>query len=89
MYVKDAARCLILLSKVEKTGTRVYNTRGEVLRVGKCVEIVKKFLPEAKITLEGGNFPIEKAWKYDTSQIQKEVGFYTEYTMEQGIKETL
>ena len=89
MYVKDAARCLVMLSNVERTKTRIYNVSGDLLRVGECADIVKKFLPDANITLEGGKFTVELTWKYDVSRIQNEVGFYPEYNMEQGIKETM
>lgn len=89
MYVKDAARCLVMLSKVERTKTRAYNVSGDVLKVGECVKIVKKLIPNAEITMEGGKFTVELAWRYDVSRIQEEVGFYPEYRIEQGIKETI
>jgi len=89
MYVKDAARCLVMLDKAERTKTRVYNVSGDVLKVGECVKIVKKLIPNAEITMEGGKFTVELAWRYDVSGIQEEVGFYPEYRIEQGIKETI
>lgn len=87
MYVKDAARCLVMLSQVTRTPTRVYNASGDVLTVAECVGIVKELIPDARITLEGGTFPVELAWKFDVSAIEREVGFRPAYSMREGIRE--
>ena len=89
MHVRDAARCLVMLSKAERTKTRVYNVSGDVLKVGECVEIVKKMIPNAEISMGGGKFTVELAWNYDVTRIQEEIGFYPEYDIERGIKETI
>jgi nucleoside-diphosphate-sugar epimerase len=89
MYVKDAARCIIMLCNVERTETRSYNVSGDLLTVRNFAEIVKKIIPGADISLEGGKFPVELAWKYDISKIKKEVGFTPNYKAEQGIRESI
>jgi nucleoside-diphosphate-sugar epimerase len=89
MHVKDAARCIVMLCNAERTETRAYNVSGDILKVGEFAEIVKRILLEAKISLEGGKFTVELAWKYDVSKIEKEVGFHPEYDVERGIRESI
>ena len=91
-YVDDAARAIVLACRAEKTKTRSFSVRGNIHRVKELADYVKELVPEADITL----LPLEKSMshlimtcKYDTSPIEEELGFRLEWSMRQGIRETI
>jgi UDP-glucose 4-epimerase len=91
-YVEDAAVALSLAINSGRTKTRAYSVRGAIHTVKEIAEYVKELLPAADITL----LPLEKSashtimtCKYDTSIIEAELGFRSQWTMKQGIRETI
>ena len=55
-------------------------------------DYVKELVPDAEITflsLERSQSHLIMACKYDMSRIQEELGFRTQWTMKQGVKETI
>jgi UDP-glucose 4-epimerase len=91
-YVDDAARAIVLACKAEKTGTRSFSVRGNIHSVQEIVDYVKELIPSAVITLlslERSQSHLIMTCKYDTTRIEEELGFHTQWTMKQGIKETI
>ncbi len=84
LYVEDAARLLVMASKVKSTKTRVFSTSGEVRSVAAVAAYVKSLIPGADITLLPGVF--RPAEKYDTTPLREEIGFEPEWTLERAIK---
>lgn len=91
-YVDDAARAIIVAAKSAKTRTRSFSVRGTVHSVKEIADYVKELIPGADILL----LPLERSkshlimtCKYDTARIEEELDFYTQWTMKQGIHETI
>ena len=91
-YVDDAARATVMASKVSPTATKAYSARGDIHTVQEIADYVRELVPDADITL----LPLEKSashtimtCKYDTTLIEEELGYRPQWTMKQGIKETM
>ena len=87
-YVDDPARATVMASKAKTNKTRSYSIMGDVRSVKDVVEYVKKILPNADITCLPGTFTGDPV-KLDTNLIEEEIGYIPEWSMEQGIKETI
>jgi nucleoside-diphosphate-sugar epimerase len=93
IYVDDAARAAVLTSKAGKTKTKAFSIMGEIFSVEEVADVVRALLPDADITI----LPLSPAaaaaggqtWKYDTRPIEDEIGFRLQWTVKQGIKETI
>lgn len=91
-YVDDAARAIILACKAAKTKTRSFSVRGMIHSIGEIIDYVTELIPEAKISvlsLEKSQSHLIMTCKYDMTGIEKELGFRLQWTMKQGIKETI
>lgn len=91
-YVDDAARAILLAAKSGKTGTRSFSVRGTVHSVGEIMDYVKELVPGAEIlplSLERSQSHLIMICKYDTSRIEEELGFHIQWSMKQGIRETV
>lgn len=91
-YVDDAARATVIASKVSRTKTKAYSVRGDIQTVQEMADCVKELIPDADITL----LPLERSashtimtCKYDTRLIEEELGYRAQWSMKQGIKETI
>jgi UDP-glucose 4-epimerase len=91
-YVEDAARAIVMASKVYGLKTKAFSVMGRIHTVQEIADCVRGFIPKAEINL----LPLEKSashtimtCKYDTKRIEEELGFYPQWTMKQGIKETI
>lgn len=87
LYAADAGRCLAMLAEAGRTETLVYNISGEACTVWDYAQTVAKVVPGASFTAGGGRFPARLSWQFDTSALEREVGFRPEYTLEDGIRE--
>jgi nucleoside-diphosphate-sugar epimerase len=85
-YVEDVSQLTLRAAEVERTESRVFNTRGDVRPVKEGIEYLKKLEPGARLTPLQGKFGI--AWEYDTTPLEEELGFRPQYTMEAGILKT-
>ena len=91
-YVDDAARAIVLAAKSARTKTRSFSVRGTIHTVGEIVDYVKELIPGAEIlllSLERSQSHLIMTCKYDTVRIEDELGFHLQWTMKQGIKETI
>jgi nucleoside-diphosphate-sugar epimerase len=91
-YVEDAARVTTLISKAVQPRYNAYSIMGAIHSVQEIADYVKELIPEADITL----LPLERSvshtgvtCKYDTGPTREDFGFQSQWTMKQGIKETI
>lgn len=89
LYVNDAARATVMMSKVTKPKTKAFTIAGEVRPVKEAVNYVKSLLPGADITLEPGRIYGGVVWKFDTTPLKKEIGYSPQWSLEKGLKDTL
>ena len=92
LYVDDAARAVVLASKVARTKTRAFNIMGDYRSLKEAAAYLRTLMPAADITLQPGSLREiygGLCWKFDTSCIEKELGFHTQWSMEKGLKEIL
>jgi nucleoside-diphosphate-sugar epimerase len=91
-YVDDAARAIVLACKAGKTKTRSFSVRGSIHSVGEIIDYVTELIPDASISalpLERSKSHLIMTCKYDMTNIEEELGFQLQWTMKQGIKETI
>jgi UDP-glucose 4-epimerase len=91
-YVDDAARAIVLACKSVQPKTKSFSVRGNIHSIQEIVDYVKELLPSAVInllSLERSQSNLIMTCKYDTSRIEEELGFHTEWSMKQGMKETI
>ncbi len=88
IYVDDSARATVLASKVPNTKTRAYTIHGDTRSVREVADYVRQLLPGADITLlPGAN--IGETFKCDTRLVEEEIGYHPQWSLQQGIKETI
>ena len=73
MYVKDAARALIMASRVGNTKTRAFTANGDIASTAQVAELVRRAVPGADIQLHPG--AANWAYKFDTGPIRSEIGY--------------
>ena len=91
-YVDDAANAIVLALNSARTKTRSFSVRGNIHTIGEIADYVKSLLPTAEISmlaLEKSKSNLIMTCKYDMSRIEKELGFKMQWSMKQGIKETI
>jgi nucleoside-diphosphate-sugar epimerase len=91
-YVEDAARVTTLISKTAQPRYQAYSIMGAIHSVQEIADYVREMIPGADITL----LPLERSvshtgvtCKYDTRPTVEDFGFQSQWTMKQGIKDTL
>ena len=87
LYADDAARATVMVSKVARTKTRSFTISGDIHSMKEAADYVRKLLPDADITLLPGCTGL--SWKFDTSPLEEEIGYRSEWPMERGIKEII
>jgi len=97
LYVKDAARALILLLKAPTLHHRIYNLgSGRLTSLKEFADAIKKLLPGAEIHLGDGSGPLISTRTpmdiqtcVDISRISAETGFRPEYDPYRGVEHYL
>ena len=87
LYVEDAARVMIMASKVDTTKTRAFTVDGDVRSFAEAAAYVKSLIPEADITLLPGRTGF--ASNFDTAPVREEIGYRPEWTIEKGMKKII
>ena len=87
LYVEDAARATVIAAKNATTKTRSFSLGGDICTVLEAIEYMKKLIPNADIDALPGytQFPS----KVDTTPIEKELGYRSEWTFENGVKKVV
>jgi nucleoside-diphosphate-sugar epimerase len=84
LYVKDAARAFILARDARSPRKRVYDIAGSMHCISEVVDIVRKFVPDAKI--EFGQEELQYAsFSMDDALAREEIGWKPSFTLEKGI----
>ena len=94
LYVKDAARALVLLSKAPALRHRIYNLgSGRLTSIREFAEAIKKVLPETEIPLGNrpasvisNKTPLDINACVDISRIRQETGFTPEFDAYRGVE---
>jgi nucleoside-diphosphate-sugar epimerase len=86
-YVEDVSKLTVTASQANKTGKKVFNTRRDLRPVKEVVDYLKGLVPEAKFTLKPGTFGLHM--NFDTTPLERELGFNPQYPMEKGVLKTL
>jgi UDP-glucose 4-epimerase len=84
IYIEDAAKSLVMASKVAKTENKIFTAGGDIRSVAEVATLVRTLIPGADITLLPGQFHL--AYKFDTTLIRNELGFEPQWTIEKGVK---
>lgn len=94
IYVKDAARALVLLLEAPELKHRIYNLGyGALTSVGTFAAAIKKALPKAEIHLGDGPGPLTSTKTpmdidacVNIARLKEEAGFAPEYDPYQGVE---
>ena len=90
LYVKDAVRALLTLSKADEAPQRIYNIAGGVHSIRQVLEIAQRLKPESKVVSHAGGkrlSPYPAA--YDDAPARQELGWQPAYSIEAAVKEHL
>jgi len=88
LYVDDAARAALLACKHHRVKTGAFNIVGLVHPVRELADYVRELLPDAHIELLPGRRDNVTS-KLETAVTEKELGFRPQWSVKQGIKETI
>lgn len=86
-FVEDVSRLTVAASRAERTDTRAFNTRGDLRPVKEVFDYIKDLVPSSKLTLKPGYFGLPM--DYDTTLLERALGFKPKYSMEDGVLKTL
>jgi UDP-glucose 4-epimerase len=86
LYIKDCLNSFILARKIEAPQYRIYNIGAGSYSVRQVAEVVKKFIPGARIQLEAKRtFPWPPSYKWERAK--KELGYEPRYDIEAGVRD--
>ncbi len=86
LYIKDCLNSFILARKIEAPQYRIYNIGAGSYSVRQVAEVVKKFIPGARIQLEAKRtFPWPPSYKWERAK--KELGYQPRYDIEAGVRD--
>lgn len=87
IHVDDDAGAAVHAANAPATKTKVFTVAGEAHSAKEVAGYVKKLIPTARITLERG--VRVRAYKFDLTATQKELGYVNKWSFEAGIKDTV
>lgn len=88
LYVDDAARAAVLACKHCRVKTGAFNIVGHIHSVRELADYVRELIPDANIELLPGYLE-GPSWKLETTATEEELGYYPQWSIRQGIKETI
>jgi nucleoside-diphosphate-sugar epimerase len=86
LYVKDAVKSLLLAREIKNPKHRVYNVGGGSYSVGQVADLVRKYLPAAKIHLAAKRtfpWPPSYQWK----RAEEELGYTPLFDIDKGVQD--
>ncbi|MDW8045630.1 MAG: NAD(P)-dependent oxidoreductase, partial [Nitrososphaerota archaeon] len=90
VYIKDVIKALVLACYTSNLKHRVFNIgSGEVMSLWDFVNIVKEFIPNAKIEIGTGELLPSARGPLDCTRAYEELGFKNSYTIRSAIKEII
>ena len=84
MYVEDAARVMVMASRVGSTKTKAFTSGGGIHSTAEIAAHIRRFIPNAEVNLLPGL--MGWSYKFDTTSVREEIGYQPEWTIEQGVK---
>jgi nucleoside-diphosphate-sugar epimerase len=90
MHVEDVSEIFVRVTLAESTQYSIYNLGGETLSLGQLANLVRQYLPEAKITFqnEQGGKDLSMNYMMDNTRFTKEFKF-TPVPFPQRVKEII
>lgn len=88
IYVEDAARAAVIASQCPNPETRNFFISGDIASIADVRDYVLTLLPDAQIKLNPG-VVFGSAYNVDESAAEKELGFKCEYSVYDGVHETI
>ena len=86
-YAPDVARAFVLAASAAGKGAAVYNVPGESVTVEEVVAAIRRVVPEAEITCEGGSLPFPPA--LEAVGFERNVGPFPRTTLDEGVAATI
>ncbi|MBW1782302.1 MAG: NAD(P)-dependent oxidoreductase, partial [Deltaproteobacteria bacterium] len=90
LYVKDAAHCLVLALFADGLKHRIFNIGcGCLVRIQELAEMVKQYIPDARIKIEEGfdYFTVPAKGHLDIRLAKDELGYEPEFPPEMAVKD--
>jgi threonine 3-dehydrogenase len=89
IYIKDAVRALLLLSKASRIKTRIYNIRGILPTAKEIMEKLKALLPDAPLSFAKNPVipALAMSLSYDDSKASEELGWKMHYDLEAMVRD--
>jgi nucleoside-diphosphate-sugar epimerase len=88
LYIKDAVNALNLAREIPGPKRRVYNIGGGSFSVGQVAQVVKKFIPDARIHLEAKRqFPWPPSFTWEAAR--EELGYQPRFPIEKGVQDLI
>lgn len=88
LYVEDAARATVIASQCTNPKSRNFFIGGDITPISEVRDYVLTLLPDAQIKLKPGKV-FGSAYNLDKSAAEKELGFKCEYSVFEGVRETI
>lgn len=88
LYVEDAARATVLAALCANPKTRNFFIGGDMVPIAAVRDYILTLLPDAQITLTPG-VVFGSAYNVDTTPAKTELGFENEYSVFEGVRETI
>ena len=88
IYVDDAARAAVLACKHHRVKTGSFNIAGHMCSMRELVDYVKALIPDADIEVLPGSIEFPP-WRLDMAATKKELGYQPQWSVKDGIKETI
>ena len=86
LYIKDAVNSLLLAREVENPKSRIYNIGGGSHSVGEVVDVVRRFIHDAKIELKAKRlFPWPPS--YSWLKAREELRYQPLFDIEMGVRD--
>lgn len=75
IYVDDIACLVCILLEASSPRYDVYNTGGYTMSLGKLSDVIKEFIPDARITFKDRPRPISVPWSISSARAKEEFNF--------------
>jgi UDP-glucose 4-epimerase len=89
LYVNDASRATVLLSKAVRPKTKAFTISGEIRSIKEAAAYVKTLLPSADICLLPGRVNDGIASKFDMTPLKQEIGYAPKWSLEAGLRDSI
>lgn len=89
LYVKDAAKAILLAVFKEEFKNRIFNiSSGETLQLKEMMKIIQGLMPQSKVTIAKGPDAATRTEGFlDLSKAFEELGYRADYSFREGVKD--